>query len=310
MQRPFLWSTFVLMFFFVAVAFAERSKSQWESLPDMPLGVFNAAVSQVGPLVVITGGINQGGMASDIVQVFDLETQGWATPMKTPIGLCYHTQSTLGDGRVLVAGGKTGNVSEKLTPVADCFILDLQSGTVTPTNPLLKPAAGPTSHRLPDGTVIVVGGATASIFDPATDKWMEHVRLRKTRRSHASTVLPDGRVLVVGGIGRRSIEMIQPRKGVSKKLGVRLPVALDDLQVVTLSDNRVWIIGGQKPGGNTTDQTWMLDFNTTPAQLTEGPPLGVPDGVSDACIAVINSWVIIAGGESQRSKKRHRVGHR
>ncbi|MGW4160936.1 Kelch repeat-containing protein [Streptomyces sp. NPDC004788] len=61
--------------------------------------------------------------------------------------------------------------------------------------------------RLPDGRVLLAGGADAllgataeaALFAPATGTWSETAPLRTARRMHTTTVLADGRVLVTGG---------------------------------------------------------------------------------------------------------------
>ena len=63
--------------------------------------------------------------------------------------------------------------------------------------------AGHTATLLPNGQVLVAGGATntgiAELYDPATGTWTTTGRGR-ARQDHTATLLSDGRVLVVGGL--------------------------------------------------------------------------------------------------------------
>jgi hypothetical protein len=67
----------------------------------------------------------------------------------------------------------------------------------------------PTASLLPDGDVLVIGGAmggpsqkttgTAERYDPATGMWSLDAPMEGPRALHTATVLEDGSTLVVGG---------------------------------------------------------------------------------------------------------------
>jgi large repetitive protein len=67
--------------------------------------------------------------------------------------------------------------------------------------------AFPTATLLPNGKVLVAGGAngnylsSAELYDPATGIWTATDSLGTARTSHAATLLPSGNVLVAGGAG-------------------------------------------------------------------------------------------------------------
>lgn len=291
----------------------QNSLLQWEQLPDMPLGVFDAAISRRGDAVVITGGMMQTATAGDLVQVFDLNTLEWSTPIRLGVGRCMHAQITLPDGRILLAGGYTGQLPGRLQPIDDCVLIDLDAGRVETIAPLPSPTAMPTAHLLPDGRVMVIGGNTASIFNPRVNDWDQFIQLRQSRKGHASTLLADGRVFVAGGMHCKTFEIIDPNtdgvasknKGVSRMLRARLPMPVDDLELVLLPDQRVWIIGGQScQNGDTTDRSWLVDLSDPEfSQLQEGPRLGIAGGMADHCVAEIGSWIVVAGGESQQKRQ-------
>lgn len=280
----------------------QQEPARWQPLTNMPVGVFGAAVSQSGPLVVVSGGITQLGTASHWVQVLDLRTQNWRT-IEIPTGVCHHAQATLLDGRILIIGGQTGQLPYGLHRVRTCWLVDPSSGTVTSIPPLLRAAVRPSAHVLPNGTVMVIAGQTASIFDPVAGDWTQHIPLCRPRVAHASETLPDGRVLVAGGSKCRGIEVIDPVAGHSQPLTIQLPSPIDDLQMVRLPGQRVWILGGQNSdNGNTTDQTWIVDLSP-PDQpsIKPGPRLGIHGGVADCCVVTIGPWIMVVGGESQQN---------
>ncbi len=272
----------------------------------MPRGVFDAAISRHGQQVVITGGVTQSGAASNLVQVFDPSNLKWTLPLRLPQGLCMHTQVTLADSRILIAGGCTGQLPRNLKVSPEAYLLDLQTQQVIHLQPLPRPTQYPTAHLLPDGKAVVIGGRNAMIFDPATNAWMAAIRLRQTRKGHASIVLADGRILVAGGGGRSSIEVIDPHAdggGISQMLKAQLPWPIDDLRMTQLLDGRVLILGGQSClNGNTTDQSWILDLRDPKvSRIADGPRLGIAGGVADHCIQDIGPWVVVAGGEAQQA---------
>jgi|GEM_PF-1524285 len=281
-------------------------KLEWKQLPDMPAPVLAANISRIGDKVIITGGIPQLGTALNKAQIFNLKTLTWEKPLDLVTGRMMHAQVALDDTRILIAGGQTGTVKplgDGLKATATCEIIDLKTGLSKEIAPLPRPLMEPTGHRLPDGRAIIIGGESALIFDPRTGKWAKGIGLREDRMAHASTLLSDGRVVVVGGVNCASIEVIDPVSGSSKRLGAELPHALDDTRIITLPDDRVWIIGGQHSRtGFTIDQTWILDIsNPAKSTLTNGPKLQLPKGMADMSVVQVGPWVIVAGGESEFS---------
>ena len=89
---------------------------------------------------------------------------------------------------------------------------EAQSGSFTPTSPMVTARSQHTATLLPNGTVFIAGGvestttgtsilASTELYDPATDRFTPAATMTTTRRGHTATVLPDGRVLIAGGYG-------------------------------------------------------------------------------------------------------------
>jgi Galactose oxidase, central domain len=118
----------------------------------------------------------------------------------------FHTATLLGDGDVLVAGGR---VSDRLdgTVLSTAELYDPVSGTWTATNGMNKARWGHVATLLPDGRVLVAGGfrtggdalASAELFDPGSGTWTATGRMTRARAGHTATLLPNGKVLVVSG---------------------------------------------------------------------------------------------------------------
>jgi hypothetical protein len=64
-----------------------------------------------------------------------------------------------------------------------------------------------TATLLGNGKVLIAGGASAELFDPATGDFVPTGNMTTPRSSHTATVLGDGRVLVTGGIGTSGVTL-------------------------------------------------------------------------------------------------------
>lgn len=129
----------------------------------------------------------------------------WKTTGALGTGRGGQTESTLPDGKVLVAGGQTTDI---YAAMRSAEIFDPATGKWKPTGEM---GAGRTGHLatvLPGGKVLVTGGLitsgglnTAEIFDPAAGSWSPAATMNVARFNHSSSLLPDGKVLVAGGFG-------------------------------------------------------------------------------------------------------------
>ena len=120
------------------------------------------------------------------------------------------TATLLNDGRVLMAGGRHG-----AHPIPQAEIFDPVSQVFTATGDLNLQRKRHRASLLPDGTVLVSGGATLSnnddpnvgtptceLYDPTagTFTWHPPQDMHTGRTEHESTLLPDGTVLESGGL--------------------------------------------------------------------------------------------------------------
>ena len=164
-----------------------------------------------------------------------------------------HIAARLGDGRVLVAGGRKLVIddegSRKITFVGTTEIYDPVSDTWTQTADMSGPRWAHTGIALTDGTVMVVGGendegkiATAEVYDPASDTWTEVSRMADGRSGHSMELLPDGRLMVAGGSGP-TVEVYDFDTGTWSLLP-NLDQRLRDAAVGVLDDGSILVAGG------------------------------------------------------------------
>jgi hypothetical protein len=120
------------------------------------------------------------------------------------------TATLLNDGRVLMAAGRHGG-----TPTTHAELFNPVSETFTATGELNLQRKRHRASLLPDGRVLLSGGAalsndqqpnsgtpTCEIYDPITGifSWHPPDDMHVGRTEHESTLLPDGTVLESGGL--------------------------------------------------------------------------------------------------------------
>jgi hypothetical protein len=265
----------------------------------LPLAVISPAASITDTKLIVTGGLTLGGGASPAIQIMDLSASDmkWSTPFLLRNARFRHAQITLLDGRILIIGGSGREIGNRSAALASCELITADLTQSQPAAPLPTSMACPTAHLLPDGRGLAIGDSLAAIYDPQLNTWTAAIALHDFRREHASLLLPDGGVLVLGGIGKSSLERIDPTLGVTSLLPVRFKAPLDDMAATLLPDGRIWVLAGQIPGGNTTDQTWLI--NLSARTIIPGPSLNVPGGVADHKLLATPRGLILVGGESQ-----------
>lgn len=175
-------------------------------------GEHTATLLRDGTILVV-GGRPFPGYETAITERYDPRTGLWHDAGRLREARTNHTATLLPDGSVLVVGGVgrrswTGHkrgitMVERYLPEKNRWV------TVAPL------PQGVTAHSavlLPDGGVLVVGGATSDDiysqpvksawrFDLTDNSWRELSSMQEPREGCVAVVLPDGRVLVVGGYG-------------------------------------------------------------------------------------------------------------
>lgn len=170
--------------------------------------------------------------------------------------------ATLRDGRVLLAGGGSGNLLAA-RGLDNSELYDPLRQNYTPGPKLTTARALHHAVTLQNGKVLLIGGAnaqgaarrTCEIYDPATNRFSAAASMSTERAGHTATLLRDGRVLVCGGSrdltdasralfsAVRSAEVYNPTtnrwSNTANMSRVRLGHA-----AVELADGRVLVSGG------------------------------------------------------------------
>jgi hypothetical protein len=157
-----------------------------------------------------------------------------------------HSSIRLTDGRVLVAGGVSGETGVSLAELWDPL-----TGAWTATEDIAREEV-PGLALLDDGEVLMVGAKRTWIFNPVNHRWRRVSDLIHRHTFGATVTLGDGRVMVVGGEGAAECEIFDPefnlwREGPSLN-GIRAvpgAVVLATGQVVVAGGaDRSWSVGG------------------------------------------------------------------
>ncbi len=192
-----------------AELFDPGSNSWSAAAPMLQARAYPGAVTLADGSVLVIGG-SRGGVPLDSAERYYPDTGTWVSAGTMSAPRTQATATVLLDGRVLVlGGGSQGSPGFASTNTAEIF--DPGTGAWTPTAPMSVARASQTATLLPDGEVLVTGGATsyhgprgtvtatAEIYDPKSATWRSAARMSVARYHHMAALLPDGRVLVAGG---------------------------------------------------------------------------------------------------------------
>ncbi|WP_158622213.1 kelch repeat-containing protein [Corallococcus sp. CA047B] len=155
--------------------------------------------------VLVAGGI----ISTAVTELFDPATRQWTETGAMVSSRQAHSATLLPDGKVLVAGGtSSGGYSQS---IATTELYDPITGRWKATGGMAVAHKWHSASLLPDGTVLVTGGASgasggwalgtavAELYLPSTGTWQSAGTLQTARGNHTATLLPSGRVLIAGG---------------------------------------------------------------------------------------------------------------
>ncbi|HEX5753254.1 MAG TPA: kelch repeat-containing protein [Archangium sp.] len=162
---------------------------------------------------------------------------------------------------------------------------------------------GHTATLLPDGKVLIAGGAngtlvtSAEVYDPGTGVWSPTGSLAEGRIGHTVTLLPDGKVLVAGGSGSSGnlsgAEVYDPGTGMWSPTG-SLAMARRQHTATLLPDGKVLVTGGNGSGGTPSSAEVY-----NPGTGVWSPTGSLAGGrFSHTATLLLNGKVLVAGGES------------
>jgi hypothetical protein len=255
---------------------------------------FNAVSARQGDSTLVIGGA----AAAPAVEAF--RAGAWS-PVLTliPPSLTETAAATLGDGTVLVCGGRAQPGG---APLDRAWLIG--AGALDPQSPLNVARAG---HSLtPAGdergaAVFVIGGAAEiEIFDPVTVSFAQlGVELLQVRHAHTATRLSSGRILVAGGLDDAGMplawaELLDP---VARRMvpAAAMATSRSGHSATLLASGRVLIAGGSDASGPTS-AVEIFDPELGPSgAFIAAQPLQAPRS-GHVVIPLCDGTLLFAGG--------------
>jgi uncharacterized delta-60 repeat protein len=206
--------------------------------------------------VLVAGGRSSSTSSSATIlaeaELYDPASGLWTAtgPLNSAHG--WHTATLLPNGQVLVASGVCSVTNHFITFTNEAELYDPSGGNWTVTGHLNTSREQHTATLLPNGLVLVAGGANGSspylssveVYNPASGTWAVTNAMTGTRSQHTATLLPNGKVLVVGGYGAvYASEVFDPAVG-TWSAGPALGYQRQAHTATLLAGGRVLVAGG------------------------------------------------------------------
>lgn len=197
--------------------------------------------------VLVVGGGQGANSGADYLASAELYNPATGTFSRT--GSMTHARvgpaiASLAGGRVLIAGGGGSGPGTLMSAWASAELYDPGRGTFSSTGSMTEARGAPSATVLPDGRVLIVGGADASaeLYDPKSGTFAATGSMSDSPTGVNAVLLLDGRVFVLRDPDGNP-ELYDPRNGVfSFNRGVFLTRWAGTATL--LPDGQVLIAGG------------------------------------------------------------------
>jgi N-acetylneuraminic acid mutarotase len=290
------------------VAMAELyipSEGRWTNAGTMVHGrLGHTATLLPNGKVLVAGGREffRGNFLSS-AELFDPFTRTWALTGSLTTNRQYHSATLLTDGRVLVAGGQYGS-STNFGTLANAELFDPATGMWTSTESMSYRRSHHTATLLPNGKVLVAGGAddvstssnssagmtliSAELYDPLTGTWTNTGSMNIARESHQATLLPNGQVLVEGMLGyATNAEVYDPASATWAATGSIMSPRFAHTATL-LPNGKVLIAGGSYAGGGAYLSAELYEINAGVADTWKPQVTTITSPLNFGGSAVIN----------------------
>ena len=184
----------------------------WTETGSMIVARTDFAVVQLGDGLVMAIGGGTAKSATSVttsVEIFNPDSRTWSRTANTSSPRAYATAVLLGDGSVLVAGGRSTYYGSGGTVWATAERWDPNGRTWNPAGSMSARRYFGAAAALGDGSAVVAGGwpdtgsspATSSVdvYDLVSSSWQPAAAMASRRAAFPMVALADGRLLAVGG---------------------------------------------------------------------------------------------------------------
>jgi hypothetical protein len=252
-----------------------------------------------------------------------------ATPPQSPtgqwLGLGTVSEGPLGDTLYQLPNGKAILFSTAVNGThaasGNSWLLDPNTGAVTPWSKMGFAQTLPSSARLSDGSIVVVGGwsgpnpiRSAEIFDAASASWVALTPMNTPRSQAIVSEISGGRILVAGGwvshnadggwTATNSVEIYDRATG-SWSFGPSMATPRALAGATRMADGRILVTGGDQAWvGSTGEQALSSAEAFDPANNTWHSAGSMSEARATPVAALLpNGHVLVAGGWQNGGEK-------
>jgi N-acetylneuraminic acid mutarotase len=154
--------------------------------------------------VLVAGGVSSRGTLQS-AEIYDPATNRWTRTGDLLIPRAVHAATLLPNGKVLVSGGGSHFDVDDETSLGGAELFDPATEQWSAIAPMASPRSGHSATLLPNGNILVAGGAddglisAAETYNPSSGTWSLAGDMSLPRISHSATLLDSGQVLITGG---------------------------------------------------------------------------------------------------------------
>ncbi len=216
--------------------------------------------------ILIVGGVGRGWSFLSSAELFDPGTGRSEVVGPLSVSRESHTATPLADGRVLVVGGHRGR-RQAMEVYASAELYDPATRRFQAAGHLTTARHKHDAVRLPDGRVLVIGGAdrtdrryyaTTEVFNPVSARFEPGPSMASARYKIQGTSvrLASGDVLVPAGA--RTAELLNQRSFTFRPVPGDFPAAYFFATATPLSTGDVVIVGGYGASNENTGGVWRF----------------------------------------------------
>ncbi|MCK4577937.1 MAG: hypothetical protein KAU50_04055, partial [Candidatus Marinimicrobia bacterium] len=237
----------------------------WVELQSLPQPQAGLAAALVDSHIYAFGSYGW----SDVVQIYDINTNSWSTGTSIPRGLYWATAEAVGDNIFLIGGYGAGtpHVSDTL------YIYDTNTDTWTYGSNMPHGIQTPASAVI-GNQIYVFGPNYYYKYDIATNSWISFLGPPSGHGDGAEAVTVDDKIYLIGGNSGdiyeayNTVEIFDPRTQ-QWTSGNSLNVGRYQFGAVFLN-NKIFVIGGRDELAYSISSVEILDISALP-----GPRIGV-----------------------------------
>ena len=306
-----LLSVFATLSLFSGAMYSQ-SQSEWQALPDMPVGKWEPGTVVLDEKLYVFGGYTFGVVSSKRAEIFDPQDGSWTLIQELPSAITH--MNTVVDGRtVWFAGGfKDGY---KGHAIAEVWSYDVDQDRYTAA-PLLPEARAGGGLAIVGRKMHYFGGLMSDRDTDSSDHWVldldewaagaaawTNAAAMPVPRNQFSTAVLNGKIYAIGGQFHHDSEQLdQPRTDIydpqndSWSIGPDLPKGHSHAEGATFVHNKqIYMLGGHTtPAGGTKSHDADILRLVESGQWQKIGELPAP--VSSAAAAIIGDQMFVAGG--------------